>query len=109
MDRRSTARVEVKLTVEVRGFDAHGKGFLDAAIVSNMSTAGLILQGLRRKIRTGEILDLRLGNDKAQYRVIWVGGFGTGRTGDLGMQRVTAQPFLVNSVLTCCAQAAGTC
>jgi hypothetical protein len=109
MDRRRTARVEVQLPVEVWGIDAHGQAFMDPAIVSNMSTGGLVIRGLRRKIRAGEILDVRMGNDKAQYRVIWVGRPGTAKAGELGMQRVTIQPFFVNSVLTCCAQAAGSC
>lgn len=109
MDRRHTARVEVQLPVEVWGVDAHGQAFMDPAIVTNMSTGGLVISGLRRKIRAGELLDVRMGNDKAQYRVVWVGGPASGRPGELGMQRVMAQPFVISSLLTCCAQAAGTC
>lgn len=108
MDRRQHPRVEVQLPVEVWGLDAHGQAFMDPAIVTNMSTSGLVLQGLRRKIRAGEILDVRMGNDKAQYRVVWVGGPGT-RAGEVGMQRVTTHTFLFNSVLACCTQVAGTC
>ena len=109
MDRRHTARVEVQLPVEVWGVDAHGQAFMDPAIVTNMSTGGLVISGLRRKIRAGELLDVRMGNDKAQYRVVWVAGPASGRAGELGMQRVMAQPFLITSLLTCCAQAAGSC
>jgi hypothetical protein len=50
-----------------------------------------------------------MGKDKAQYRVVWVGGTGTGKIGQLGMQRVTVEPFIPQSVLACCAQAAGSC
>ena len=109
MDRRHTARVEVQLPVEVWGVDAHGQAFMDPAIVTNMSTGGLVISGLRRKIRAGELLDVRMGNDKAQYRVVWVGGLARGRAGELGMQRVMAQPFMITSLLTCCAQAVGSC
>jgi hypothetical protein len=109
MDRRHSPRVNVHLPVEVWGLDAHGQAFMDPAIVTNMSTVGLILQGLRRKIRAGEILDVRMGSDKAQYRVVWVGGPGSRRAGELGMQRVTAHAFLFNSVLACCSQLAGSC
>jgi len=108
MDRRQSPRVDVRIPVEVWGLDAHGLAFMDPAMVTNMSTAGLVLQGLRRKIRAGEILDVRMGNDKAQYRVVWVGGPGK-RSGELGMQRVTAHAFHFNSVLACCAHVAGTC
>ena len=109
MDRRQNPRVDVRLPVEVWGLDAHGQAFMDPAIVINMSTGGLVLQGLRRKIRGGEILDVRMGNEKAQYRVVWVGGLGSRRSGELGMQRVTAHAFFTNSVLACCTQIAGTC
>src|SRR5436190_13939738 len=99
MDRRHSARVDVQLPVEVWGLDAHGRAFMDPAIVTNMSNDGLILQGLRRKIRAGEILDVRMGNDKAQYRVVWVGGPGSRKPGELGMQRTTDFAFPLNSVL----------
>ena len=108
MDRRQSPRVDVQLPVEVWGLDAHGQAFMDPAIVVNMSMAGLVLQGLRRKIRPGEILDVRMGNDMAQYRVVWVGGVGS-RAGELGMQRVTPHAFQITSVLACCAQVTGTC
>jgi len=109
MDRRQSPRVDVHLPVEVWGIDAHGQAFMDPAMVINMSASGLVLQGLRRKIRGGEILDVRMGNDKAQYRVVWVGGAGSRRSGELGMQRVTANAFFMTSILTCCTQIAGTC
>jgi len=109
MDRRHTARVDVQLPVEVWGIDAHGQAFMDRATVTNMSTGGLVIQGLRRKLRAGELLDVRMGNDKAQYRIVWVRGAGAGRAAELGMQRVTALPFFMNSMLSCCTQAAGRC
>ena len=109
MDRRHSARVEVQLPVEVWGLDAHGQPFMDPAIVTSMSSAGLVLQGLRRKIRAGEVLDIRMGDEKAQYRVVWVGGPGSHQVGELGMQKMTAHAFLPDSVLLCCSQAAGSC
>lgn len=86
--------------------DAHGQPFTNSALVTNMSTGGLVIQGVRRKIRTGEILDVQMGQEKAQFRVVWVG---SQSTSELGLQRVTAQPFLANSVLAHCSQAAAAC
>jgi hypothetical protein len=77
---------------------------MDPAIVINMSTGGMVLQGIRRRIRAGELLDVRMGKQKAEFRVVWVGA-----TGDLGMQSVTAQAFLPDSMLTYCSQAAAAC
>ena len=108
MDRRRNSRVKVHLPVQVWGLDAHGQAFTDPAVVTNLSAAGLVLQGLRRKIRVGETLDVRLGNDRAQYRVMWIRGVGH-RACELGMQRVTAPALFPNSVFPFCAQATGTC
>ena len=104
MDRRQNPRIAVQLPVQVWGLDAFGRPFMDPAIVINMSTGGLVLQGIRRRIRGGELLDVRMGKQKAEFRVVWVGA-----TGDLGMQSVTAQAFLPDSVLTYCSQAAAVC
>jgi hypothetical protein len=77
---------------------------MDPAVVTNMSTGGLVLQGIRRRLRAGEILDVRMGKEKAEFRVVWVSA-----NGDLGMQSLTAQAFLPDSVLTYAAQAAAAC
>ncbi len=109
MDRRQSPRVEVQLPVQVWGLDAYGQPFTDPAVVTNMSTGGLVLQGVRRRIRAGELLDIRIGDERAQFRVVWAGAAGTRRTGELGMERVTAQTFLLDSVLIHCSQAAAAC
>jgi len=109
MDRRNNSRVAVQLPVQVWGVDAYGQPFMELAIVTNMSSTGLVLQGLRRKIRSGDLLDIRMDNERAQFRVVWIGGIIARYAGNLGMQRVTAQAFLPSSVLAHCAQAAAAC
>jgi len=109
MDGRQSQRVEVQLPVQVWGLDAYGQPFTDPAVVINMSTGGLVLQGIRRRIRAGELLDIRIGDERAQFRVVWAGAAGTRRAGELGMERVTAQTFLLDSVLIHCSQAAAAC
>lgn len=86
--------------------DAHGQPFTHPALVTNMSAGGLVVQGLRRKIRAGEILDVRMGDEKAQFRVVWVGSEGSG---DMGLQRLTEHTFVAHSVLAHCSQAAAAC
>jgi hypothetical protein len=104
MDQRQNPRIAVQLPVQVWGMDAFGRPFMDPAIVTNMSTSGMVLQGIRRRMRAGELLDVRMGKKKAEFRVVWVGAMG-----DLGLQSVTAQSFLPDSVLTYCSQAAAAC
>jgi hypothetical protein len=105
MDRRQNPRIEVQLPVQVWGMDAHGQPFTHPGLVINMSVGGIVIQGVRRKIRVGEILDVRMGQDKAQFKVIWV----CDGHGDIGLQRVTAHTFVAHSVLTHCSQAAAAC
>jgi hypothetical protein len=109
MDRRQNARVTVLLPVEIWGMDAHGRPFTDPAVVINMSAGGIVLQGVRRRMRVGELLDVRMGSDRAQFRIVWTGGSGSRHAGELGMQRVTAQVFLPDSVLAHCSQSAALC
>jgi hypothetical protein len=104
MDRRQNPRIAVQLPVQVWGMDAFGRPFMDPAVVTNMSIGGLVLQGIRRRIRAGELLDVRMGNERAEFRVVWVGAMG-----ELGMQSLTAQAFLPDSVLAHCSQTAAAC
>ncbi len=109
MDRRHCPRVEVQLPVQVWGMDTFGQPFAAAALVTNVSTTGLVLQGVRPRIRAGEIVDIRMGTEQAQFRVVWIGGVGTRQAGELGVERVTAYAFIPDSVLAHCSQTAAAC
>src|SRR5246127_4660331 len=84
MDRRSSPRVSVQLPVEVWGLDASGQAFMESALITNMSSGGLVIQGVRRRMQTGEVLDVRMGYETANFRVVWVG-----EKNELGMQALT--------------------
>ena len=105
MDRRHSSRVAVQIPAKVWGLDAFGRPFTDAAIVTNMSDGGIVVRGVRRRIRIGEILDVSISGSLAQLRVVWI----SANEGDLGMQNLGTQSFLPRSVLSHCAQAAAAC
>jgi hypothetical protein len=86
--------------------DAHGQPFTQPGLVTNMSVGGLVIQGMMRKIRTGEVLDVQMGQVKAQFRVVWVVNDGNN---EIGLQRVTLHTFIAHSVLTHCAETAAAC
>jgi hypothetical protein len=86
--------------------DAHGQPFTHPGLVTNMSVGGLVIQGVKRKLRTGEILDVQMAQVKAQFRVVWVVSEGNG---EIGLQRLTSHTFVAHSVLTNCAEAAAVC
>ncbi len=104
MDRRRSPRISVQLPVEVWGLDASGQAFMETALITNMSSGGVVIHGVRRRLRTGEVLDVRMGYQTANFRVVWIG-----EKGELGMQALTNQTFVPPSVLIHCSQAAGAC
>ena len=104
MDRRRTPRVSVQLPVQVWGLDAFGQPFTQPAMVTNLSSGGIVLEGVRRRMRRGDVLDVRMGSNQAEFRIVWIS-----ENGELGMQSLTAQTFLPPSVLMHCAQAAAAC
>jgi hypothetical protein len=104
MDRRRSPRVAVQLPVEVWGLDASGQAFKDSALITNMSSGGIVIQGLRRRMKPGEVLDVRMGCQTAHFRIVWVG-----EKGDMGMEALTTHSFVPPHVLSHCAQAAAAC
>lgn len=104
MDRRRAARVKVQLPVSVWGVDAYGQAFTSPAMVTSLSASGVVVQGIRRRMRIGDTLDLRMGNNHSQFRVIWVG-----EMSDLGLERTGGNSFLPASNLIQFAQPAATC
>jgi hypothetical protein len=104
MDRRRSPRIHVQLPVSVWGVDAFGQAFISPAIVTNLSTGGVVLQGVQRRLRIGDALDVRMGSTRSQFRVIWIG-----EMSELGLERVSGNSFLAASAIAHCAQAAGSC
>jgi hypothetical protein len=101
MDRRRSARVRVQLPVNVWGLDAFGQAFTTPAVVTDMSAGGVVLQGVRRRMRIGDSLDIRMGELKAQFQVIWIGDML-----ELGLKRVSGNSFFPASAEMHCSQPA---
>jgi hypothetical protein len=101
MDRRRSSRVKAQLPVRIWGVDAHDLPFMQLASVKNLSSTGVVIQGMRRQIRPGEILEVQLDQEKAQFRVIWAGLHGTHGAGELGLQSLAAEPCLWGVALGC--------
>jgi hypothetical protein len=104
MDRRHSPRVSVQIPAEVWGLNASGLPFIESALAVNLSAGGMVLRGVHKRIRIGELLQVRIENSHAQFRVIWVN-----RDGDLGLESLSTETFLPKSVFPYCAQAAGAC
>jgi hypothetical protein len=105
MDRRRNARVKAQLPVRIWGVDAHDLPFMQLASIRNLSSTGAVIQGMRRQIKPGEILEVQLEDEKAQYRVIWTGIQGTHSAGEIGLRRLASEPCLWGMALSCYSEA----
>jgi hypothetical protein len=101
MDRRRNPRVAAHLPVRVWGVDAHDLPFMQLASVKNISSTGAVIHGMRRQVRAGEILEVQLEREKAQFRVIWAGCPGTCHAGEIGLERLASEPCLWGVALSC--------
>ncbi len=101
MDRRRNPRVTASLPVRIWGVDAHDLPFMQLASVKNLSSTGAVVHGMRRQIKPGEILEVQLDGEKAQFRVVWTGTQGSCSAGELGLQRLASEPCLWGVALGC--------
>jgi hypothetical protein len=107
MDRRRSRRVAAFLTVRIWGVDAKSMPFTQHVQVGNISERGAVLHGMIRPVRAGGTLNVQHGEDQAEFRVVWVGKHGTRRQGEIGVESLSAEPFIWDVNLLQCAQVAG--
>lgn len=102
MDHRQKPRVTALLPVRVWGLDAHSLPFTQDVTLKNISGGGAVLQGMLRRVRPGELLELQVGDERTQFRVVWVGLAGTRTDGEVGIQFLTAHPGIWEMDLCAC-------
>lgn len=89
MDPQSPVRVEkrlvIALSVRVYGMDHDGKAFNQKASTLDITMDGARLEGLPPLV-IGEIVGVQYGEDKARYKVVWMGELGGKREGQVGLQ-----------------------
>jgi hypothetical protein len=88
MGKRRDPRIQVTLEVRIAGIDAHGRPLLQAAKTRNISRQGALLEGIQGTFKTDEIISVTWTNNKARFRVAWVGNAGTTSAGQIGVQSV---------------------
>lgn len=94
MDRRREPRVAVELPVHIWGMDANARPFTQAASLRTISGCGATLQGVTVQLQPGSVLDLQYEGNKAQFRIVWVGRYGTDMHGDVGIESLTHNALL---------------
>jgi len=87
--------------------DAYSLPFMAMGTVKDISLNGALVHGIRRQVRAGTILEVQLGEEKAQFRVAWVGRLGTRKEGQLGLESLPSEPCIWDVNLGLCTQFAG--
>src|SRR5579871_2477732 len=86
MGRRKEARKETRLTVRLWGTDVSGRPFIDSVSTRNISTDGVLLEGVQHKLKPGDAVGVSYKQQKWHFRVTWVGEPGTAQEGLLGLE-----------------------
>jgi hypothetical protein len=78
--------------------------FMETVRATSISSGGALIQGLHKQVRLGEVLEVQLGEERCQFRVVWVGKPGSRKAGELGLETVAPEtcPWDVN--LSRCSQ-----
>jgi hypothetical protein len=66
--------------------DASGRPFIEAASTVNVSRKGSLLKDVPAKLAVGDVVGLTSGEQKGQFRVVWVGQAGTPDASHVGLQ-----------------------
>ncbi|MGA9041944.1 MAG: PilZ domain-containing protein [Terriglobales bacterium] len=107
MDRRRSPRIAARLPVRIWGMDAYALPFMALVTLNDISQTGARVQGIRRMVKAGTVLEVQLGEEKAQFRVAWVGKAGTQKEGQLGLESLPSEPCIWDVNLGLCNQFAG--
>jgi len=94
MDRRRCPRVTAILPVHVWGLDAYSLPFAQSATITDISSCGAVIQGMRRRLRRGAVLEVQLGDSRAEFRVVWTGKPGSIYEGAVGLENVALEERL---------------
>lgn len=86
MGRRSEPRTVISFPVIVRGFDSHGAPFSVSTETYDVSHVGASIKGLEDLVQAGNKIEVEFKDQKAWYRVQWVGKNGSSKAGRVGVR-----------------------
>lgn len=89
MSRRREQRVERNLEVKVWGLDRHGKPFMQHARTLDITRLGARLIGIDC-VSVGETIGIQNGDQKARFKVVWMGRENTPKAGQIGVHCLEA-------------------
>lgn len=98
MDHLRELRVHLQLEVRVWGMDAAGKPFSQIARTVEISALGARLRGVEG-VQQGDIVGVQYRDQKARFRVAWVGAPGSETADQIGVECVEPAKCIWTAVL----------
>lgn len=86
MGRRCEPRTVISFPIVVRGFDSQGTPFSVSTETCDVSHAGASIKGLENLVNPGNKIEIEFKDQKAWYRVQWVGKNGSAKAGRVGVR-----------------------
>lgn len=86
MGRRCEPRTVIAFPILVRGFDSQGTPFSVSTETFDVSHAGASIKGLENLVQPGNKVEIEFKDQKAWYRVQWVGRNGSAKAGRVGVR-----------------------
>jgi hypothetical protein len=107
-ERRSESLRQSRAVLQLKawGMDCHGKPFTIAAKTVEVSAVGARLTGID-SVNEGEVIGIQYGDQKARFRVIWVGQPGTEKAGQIGVKSLDESKCIWSAALDAQPQAWG--
>jgi PilZ domain len=99
MGKRREPRHAIRLPVRIFGTDAEGQLFSENVFSYDISPQGARLDGVKAKIKEGEVIGVTYGKNKGRFTVKWAGKDGTSQAGQLGLVTVTPEKNLWDTPL----------
>ena len=87
------------MQIRIAGIDVNGRPLLQMVTTRNISRRGALLEGLQGTLKPEETVALTYKNNKARFRVSWVGETGSARAGQIGVQSVDATKCIWDAAL----------
>src|SRR4051795_2216786 len=94
MGRRIDDRVPATLSIRVWGMDSTGRPFSSQARTIDVTRTGARITGIEHICQKGDVIGIQHGEQKARFRVVWVGNSGSAKAGQVGVHCVESGKYI---------------
>jgi len=99
MGKRREPRHPIRIPVRIFGTDAEGQMFSENVNSFDISHQGARLEGVKTRLKAGEIIGVNQGQNKNRYCIQWIGEIGTPTAGQVGLISMAPEKNIWNAPL----------